>query len=193
MSVTRIFCEACNIKLSDCKDVMDYTGRYQVAFDKIQSLITEDSWMSKRTVEMALQGSLLRHLGRDYSALVSAIETVWRDETTDLGDTILRVIRHAEITKGNEEDNADHTNAKVLAANIHRASKGTCTTKECVERGVNTHYTDRCWVIHPELRAKYSLRQMRTRRSNRNLKKANTPTVENTERGEASGTPEINS
>lgn len=99
MSVTRIFCEACNIKLSDCKDVMDYTGRYQVAFDKIQSLITKDSWMSKRTVEMALQGSLLRHLGRDYSALAPAIETVWRDETTDLGDTILRVIRHAEITK----------------------------------------------------------------------------------------------
>lgn len=160
MSITRIFCEACNIKLSDCKDVMDYTGRYQVAFDKIQSLITEDSWMSKRIVEMTLQGSLLRHLGREYSALISAIETVWRDETTNLGDTILRVVRHAEITKGNEEDNADYTNAKVLAANIHRAPKGTCTTKKCIERGVTTHYTDRCWVIHPELRAKYSLRQM---------------------------------
>ncbi len=35
MSVTRIFSKACNIKLSDCKDVMDYTGRYQVAFNKI--------------------------------------------------------------------------------------------------------------------------------------------------------------
>ena len=35
MSVTRIFSEAYNVKLSDCKDVMDYTSRYQVAFDKI--------------------------------------------------------------------------------------------------------------------------------------------------------------
>lgn len=41
MSVTKIFYKAYNIKLSDCKDVMDYTGCYQVAFDKIQSLITE--------------------------------------------------------------------------------------------------------------------------------------------------------
>ncbi len=28
MSVTRIFSKAYNIKLSDCKDVMDYTDRY---------------------------------------------------------------------------------------------------------------------------------------------------------------------
>lgn len=59
MSVIRIFCKACNIKLLNCKDVMDYIGRYQVAFDKIQSLITKDSWMSKKTVEMMLQESLL--------------------------------------------------------------------------------------------------------------------------------------
>lgn len=40
MNITKIFCEACNIKLLDYKDVIDYTGHYQVAFDKIQSLIT---------------------------------------------------------------------------------------------------------------------------------------------------------
>ena len=193
MSVTRIFCEAYNVKLLDCKDVMDYTGRYQVAFDKIQSLIGPNSWMSKKTVEMALQGSLLRHLGKDYLALVSAIETVWEDGNTNLSDIIFRVTRHAEINRGNAEDNADTPNTKVLAANIQRAPKGTCTTKECVERGVTTHYTDRCWILHPELRAKYSLRQMRTRGSNRNLRKANTP-AENTEtKREATGTPEIDS
>lgn len=43
MSVTKIFSEVCNIKLSGCKDVMNYTGRYQIAFDKIQSLITKRS------------------------------------------------------------------------------------------------------------------------------------------------------
>lgn len=41
MSVTKIFSKACNIKLSDCKDVIDYTSCYQVAFNKIQSLISE--------------------------------------------------------------------------------------------------------------------------------------------------------
>ena len=97
--------------------------------------------MSKKTIEMTLQGSLLHHLGKDYAALVSAIETNKKDETIDLADTILRVIRHAEINKGNNKDNA---NVKVLAANIHRAPKGTCTTKKCVERGVTTHYTNQC-------------------------------------------------
>ena len=75
MSVTHLFVDACNIKLSDCKDIIDYTSRYQIAFDNILNLIGKDSWMSKKTIEMTLQGSLLRHLGKDYSALVSAIET----------------------------------------------------------------------------------------------------------------------
>ena len=48
---------------------------------------------------MTLQGNLLRHLGKDYSALVSAIKMTWNEETTNLADTILRIIRHAEIKK----------------------------------------------------------------------------------------------
>ncbi len=127
MSVTRIFIDACNVKLSDCKDVIDYTSRYQIVFDKILSLINEDSWMSKRSIEMTLQRSLLRHLGKDYSAVVSAIETWWTEETTNLSDTILRIIRHAEIKKGNEEDSTE--NVKVLATGALRAPKGTCTTQ----------------------------------------------------------------
>lgn len=43
MSVIRIFSEACNIKLSDCKYIMDNIDHYQVTFDKIQSLITKGS------------------------------------------------------------------------------------------------------------------------------------------------------
>ena len=192
MSVTRFFCETCNVKLSDCKDVIDYTGRYQVAFDKIQSLIGPNSWMSKKTAEIALQGSLLRHLGKDYSALVSAIKMVWEDGNINLNDIIFRVTRHAKINRGNTEDNEDTSNTKVLAANIQQAPKGTCITKEYVERGVTIHYTDQCWIPHPELRAKYSLCQMQTRGLNQNLRKANTP-AENTEiKRETTSIPEIN-
>lgn len=168
MSVTRIFSDACGVKLSDCKDVIDYTSRYQVAFDRIISLTTEEGWMSRKTVEMTLQRSLLRHLGKDYSALVSAIETEWKEYTTNLSNTILRIIRHAEINKGNTQDLTEGT--KVLSTGVQRAPKRACTTPECVERGVTTHYNDRCWVKNPELRAKYSLRQMKPRGSNRNLK-----------------------
>lgn len=175
MSVTCTFAEVLNTKLSDCKDIVEYTSRYQIAFDKILSLLNDDSWMSKKTIEMTLQGSLLRHLGKDYSALVSAIETTWTDETTDLQDTILRVIRHAEINKDNNQDIADNaslsTNALAVNAQRERAPRGTCTTQECIDRGSTAHFMERCWVLHPELRPKYLLRSMRPRGSNGNLKK----------------------
>lgn len=41
----------------------------------------------------------------------------------NLGDTIFHVICHTKINKGNEEDNADTFNTKVLAANIQQAPK----------------------------------------------------------------------
>ncbi len=81
ISVTYIFADALNTNFSDCKNVIKYTSRYQIAFDKIISLLNEDSWMFKKTIEMTLQGSPLRHLGKDYSALVSVIETTQKDPT----------------------------------------------------------------------------------------------------------------
>lgn len=90
--------------------------------------------MSKKTIEMALQGSLLRHLGKDYLALVSAIKTTWKEETTDLQDTIFRIMRHAEINKGNDQDTTENTtNAMAVNAQRERAPRGTCTTQECVD------------------------------------------------------------
>lgn len=96
--------------------------------------------MSKRSIEMTLQGSLLRHLRKDYSVVVSAIETGWTEETTNLSDTILRIIRHAEIKKGNEEDSTE--NIKIVATGAPRAPKGTCTTQECIDRGSTAYFTD---------------------------------------------------
>lgn len=129
--------------------------------------------MSKKTIEMTLKGSLLRHLGKEYSALVSTIETTWKEEITNLQETILRVIRHAEINKGNEQDAAGNTtNALAVNAQRERAPKKMCITQECVDRGSTVHFMERCWVLHPELRPKYPLRSMRTRGSNRSLKKA---------------------
>ena len=115
MSVSRMFVDACNVKLSGCKDVVNYTSRYQITFDKLFSPITEESWMSRKNIEMALKGSFLRHIEKGYSALVSAIKTTWTDETTDLSDTILRITCHAEVNKGNEEDSTENPSKVVLA------------------------------------------------------------------------------
>lgn len=102
-------------------------------------------------------------------------------ETTNLSDTILKIVRYEEILK--------ESNPKILLTGAQRAPKGSCTTPECVARNATTHYPDRCQVKQPELGAKYSLRQMRPRGSNRNLKKAATPTAEQT--GQADAPPKL--
>lgn len=74
MSMTYIFANVFTTKLSDYKDLSEYSSWYQIVFDKIFSLLNKDLWMIKNTIEMTLQGSLLWHLGKDFLALVSAIK-----------------------------------------------------------------------------------------------------------------------
>lgn len=124
------------------------------------------------SVELLLQANMVRNLGPEYSGLVSLIQIDWKEETTNLSDTILRIVRYEEILK--------ESNPKVLLTRAQRAPKGSCMTPECVARNLTTHYPDRCLVKNPEPRAKYSLRQMRPRGSNQNLKKGTTPTTEST-------------
>ena len=129
--------------------------------------------MHAQTAEMMLQANMLQNLGSEYSALVSAIQTEWKEENTNLSDTILRVIRYEKFIKQTDAGEDKSQEAKALLTGVHRAPKRTCTTPECVEQGLTTHYNDRFWVKNPKLRAKYALRQMKPQGSNRNLRKAN--------------------
>lgn len=65
---------------------------------------------------MTLQENLFRHLGKDYFALVLAIETLLKEETMDLADTILKIIHHAEINKKNKKNIANNVNALIVGA-----------------------------------------------------------------------------
>lgn len=131
MSVTRIFVDILNTKLLNCKDIIKYTSWDQIAFDKIFSLLNDNLWISKKIIKMTLQSSLLQYLGKNYLALVSAIETI------DLQDIILRVIWHAEINKDNNQDIVVSASSSInaLVVNIQQlyASQRTCTTQECID------------------------------------------------------------
>lgn len=100
------------MKLLDYKNIVDYTNCYQIVFNKILSLINKnkDFKISKKTIEMTLQKNLLRHLSKNYSALVSAIEMMWKEVTTDLANTILKIIYYAKINKRNIKDMANNIN-----------------------------------------------------------------------------------
>lgn len=87
--MTRIFLDICSVRLLEYKDIINYTNWYQIVFDKLFSLLNNNSGMSKKSIEITLQSSLLQHFDKNYLTLVSAIETVWKDKTTNLADTIL--------------------------------------------------------------------------------------------------------
>lgn len=132
MGLSRILHTASRKKMSDFKDVVEYTSSYQAAFDKITSLLKEDSNLIIKSAEMLLQGAMLMNISEEYTSLISTIKTVWTDATTNLSNTILQIIRHSEIMKG-------HAKEKVLlTSGIHRAPKGSCTNPECVEKGLTT-------------------------------------------------------
>lgn len=76
ISVTRIFLDICSVRLSECNEVVDYTSRYQIEFDKLISPLNDDLWMLKKTIKLKLQGSLPRHFDKDYVARVLVIKTV---------------------------------------------------------------------------------------------------------------------
>lgn len=60
---------------------------------------------------MTLQGNLLGYLGKDYSTLVLAIETMWKEVIIDLANTILRIICPAKINKKNKKNTINNVNA----------------------------------------------------------------------------------
>lgn len=134
MTVICIMCDSCNIKLSDYKNIIDYISRYQIAYNKILSLIGDNSaWILKKTIELTLQGNFFKHLSKKYLALVITIETEWREEITSLSDTVFRVIIYMEINIGNERDMVSSTLITlVMGAQQERAVCGTCTNQECI-------------------------------------------------------------
>lgn len=175
MSIVASLTNGCVRKLSEFKNVVDYTSNYQLRLDKVASLTKEGFHMHVQMAEMMLQANMLRNLGSEYSALVSAIQTEWKEENTNLSDTIFRVIRYEKFIKQTAAGEDKSQEAKTLLIGVHRAPKGTCTTPECVERGLTTHYNNRCWVKNPKLRAKYAFWQMKPQGSNQNFRKANAP------------------
>lgn len=104
------------MKFLNCKNIINYTNRYQIVFDKIFSLINEkkDFWISKKFIEITFQKNFLKHFGRNYFVLVLAIKTMWKEKITNLANTILKIIRYAKIKKENKKNIANNINIFII-------------------------------------------------------------------------------
>lgn len=99
MSTSRLIHDATTKKLSDFKDVHESTSSYQAAFDKVVGLLADTPHYTRQSTEMYFQATMLMNIGTEYSALVSTIQTNWKDETTNLAETVLQIIRHSSSSK----------------------------------------------------------------------------------------------
>lgn len=181
MSISRLILDTTKVQLSECTDIHDYCGKYQEAYDTTCSLIGGQCELTAKGAEMLLQAGLLTGMGDENSNVVSMMKLEWKEEETDLASSILRLMRFSDIKKENAKPANKASSSVLLTAShsnpgSHRAPPGTCTNQQCIDKGVTTHYAERCFLKYPELRAKYPLRGMRPRGSRTNLRKDTTPT-----------------
>lgn len=104
MSISYLIYNATTKKLSDFKDVYEYTSSYKAAFNKVVGLLIDTSHYTRQSIEMYFQATMLMNIGTKYSALVLAIQKNWKDEITNLAETELQIIKHFELIEENEKN-----------------------------------------------------------------------------------------
>lgn len=189
MSTSRILLETPKTKLSDCKDIDEYSSVYQVAYNQICDLTIEDSDLSTKRTGMLLQVAMLFNMGNEYAGIVSTIESKWKNEITDLESTIFHFVKYEAIWKGNEVASIEQSAKTIILLSSTkptkpeslRAPKRSCTNPECVAKNVTSHYTNHCFLKHSELHwPRYSLQQMRSKGLKGNLQNENSYTSSST-------------
>lgn len=181
MSISRLILETTKLRLSDCADIHEYCSKYQEAYDSVCGLIPTECELSAKGAELILQAGLLTEMGNEYSGIVSMMETEWKIGSTNIAESTQKLIRFAEIGKGNNQARGQTSTPQQSALLTskpakpsNRAPPGTCTNPDCIKKGNTTHYTDRCFLKYPELQPKHSLHQMRTKGSKQNLQSQTT-------------------
>lgn len=141
MSTSRKLLETAKIKLSNCKNKHKYTSIYQTAYNQICSLTTEESDLNIKSVGTLLQAAMLMMMGTEYARIVSTIKLEWKNRTTNLEKTILRLVKYKGIRKGNDAKLVGEQSAKttILLSSFKRSKTeslsapiGTCINPECV-------------------------------------------------------------
>lgn len=153
MSISRLIHKVITKKILEFKDIHKYTNSYQVAFDKVIGLFTKNSHYNWKSTKMYFQVIML--IGPKYLAFVSAIQKNQKDDTTNLVEVVLQIIRHFEFMEKTEKGKLvlPTSTSRPIPATPKRSYKNS----ECIEKSLTTYYTNRCQIKHPELRQKYAL------------------------------------
>lgn len=90
---------------------------------------------------MYFKAIMLINIRVDYSALISAIQKNWKNETTNLAKAVLQIIKHFKYIKRKKKaQNVMQTSMPL----IYRVLKSSCTNLKYIKKGLITNYTNYC-------------------------------------------------
>lgn len=162
MSISRSIYNATIKKLTYFQDVHEYTSSYQVIFDKVVGLLTDNSYYIYKNTEMYFQTTMLINIEIKYSVLVSAIQKSWKNKTINLIEIGLQIIRYFKFMERNKKSNKVVFQTSILIPSSRSRpfpviSKKLCKNQEYIDKGLIIFQTDCYYIKHLELRQKYVL------------------------------------
>ena len=141
--------------MADFDTVDHYCKEYQLAFDRITSMLTRDqSKLTSEGVETILQTFILKNVSDSYAPLVAQIRRDWTNENTSLQNTIVALSQYNVSNDRNtlkslltRTHSAVDSSAKRARPNVQ---EGSCDHPKCVEKGNTSHNKANCYRYHPE-------------------------------------------
>ena len=143
--------------LADFTGIQEYIDSYSLALAEMSSIcdgMTENG--AKRTAETILQSSFIHGLGKDYEPFSLDVRKNWTWESTNLREIMTLASRYRTEESAPKQTLLTHkrllSSSTPQAQKRQRAPPGSCTNQSCVDRNSTSHWPDKCWVTHPELR-----------------------------------------
>ena len=137
--------------ITEYKNATKYCAAYEKALNKISGMFSTNSNLTIKGAETIIQGFMLANVSETYAPLIAQIRRDWKSDHSDLTEVSRPITSYAGHTK-------EKSKALVVAnsqkRNFFRILDGTCTVSECIAKGQTNHTKERCWTLHPELKAK---------------------------------------
>ncbi len=137
-----------------------YTSRYQVAFDKLVSFLTDIFDYNRNNTKMYFSARMPMNIGIGYSFIVSKIQKDRKIKIIKLAERMLQIIKHFEFIKKKqkEQDNSPDFHDKTSLSSI----KNIITKSKMSEKRPQYALYSSLLNQAPWTKTKYSLVQIHT-------------------------------
>lgn len=149
MSIIDTLAQLFKISMTKFTDVSKYCATYEAALNRVSNMITADSFLTSKGVEILLQGFMLSNTNDIYAPLIAQYGKNWKSNETSLADTSKAIINYIASLSI-----STNTMLTSIAPKRKAEISDLCTyTPECVRKRVK-HDADKCWERYLQLELK---------------------------------------